>query len=432
MQISERGGDPSEKSSRTKQIYRFREEPRYFNRISPNPVTDRNLDVRIRYNEHQFEEKNMKNVTLFALGWLIIIGCIAVGQGTSVQAGGDSAVIAIQSIEAKKFPTLEVIMKVMSRRGTPIWDLQKDQVTVKEKGEDCEISSFASLSKDKPINLSLVVDNSGSMNVDKEGYLRYVFGKSSRYVTPLENAQQALLKFIDSFDSGKDSILIVGFSDTVSKNHSFTADKSTLKASIDAMYAYGVTAFYDAVYYAVESAASRTGMKAVVALTDGDDNSSLHSLKDVIGLAKSEKIPVYVVGLGEITTAPLKRMANSTGGVYKYTKNAGSLSMIYEQLKKQIQATYRLEYIANEGESEDSLRTYAISFDNGSLDVPLIQTEIQIELPKSFLADLRSSESTEKALWYGGGGTVVGGGALWLLLLWKRRKRQDDEAKATV
>ncbi|MGN0270925.1 MAG: VWA domain-containing protein [Candidatus Weimeria sp.] len=55
---------------------------------------------------------------------------------------------------------------------------------------------------------------------------------------------------------------------------------------------------------------------AVIGFTDGEDNSSQNSPDDVISLANSLGVPVYIIGTGSFDTSALEEIANSTNGRY--------------------------------------------------------------------------------------------------------------------
>jgi hypothetical protein len=85
------------------------------------------------------------------------------------------------------------------------------------------------------------------------------------------------------------------------------------------------------------------GKKAIVALTDGVDNRSRFTERDVIAEAKRQKVPLHLLGLGrtdvnppEIDERVMKHMATATGGNYYHARNRQSLFEIFEDLSIQI------------------------------------------------------------------------------------------------
>src|SRR5207302_1939389 len=109
------------------------------------------------------------------------------------------------------------------------------------------------------------------------------------------------------------------FDEEVSKPEPFTADRRKLKGEIETLRPGGQTALFDATYTAVATllAAQREGKRAVVVLTDGEDNRSHRRAQEAIKIAKKAGIPLHMIGLGragEIDEKIMQRMAAETGG----------------------------------------------------------------------------------------------------------------------
>jgi FHA domain-containing protein/von Willebrand factor type A domain-containing protein len=77
------------------------------------------------------------------------------------------------------------------------------------------------------------------------------------------------------------------------------------------------TALYDALYdasrYLRETGATRA---AIILVTDGRDEDSALNLDDGLKLAVDGHIPVFAIGVGEVETRVLRRIAKLTGGAY--------------------------------------------------------------------------------------------------------------------
>ena len=101
----------------------------------------------------------------------------------------------------------------------------------------------------------------------------------------------------------------------------------------------------NAVYNALEDLQSQSGRKVVIAMTDGKDNQSRHSLRSTIKFAQENKVPVYTIGLGrDVLESQLRTMANETGGQYYFSPDAGQLASLYQDLAQTLQNEYSLTY----------------------------------------------------------------------------------------
>jgi Mg-chelatase subunit ChlD len=365
---------------------------------------------------------------------LVVALCIAAIAATGVQAqkrkqtdvSSERATLKVISLDAGRYPTVGGSVQVMAPDGTPLWDMTKDQVAVREGGEPCTVTRFEPASKNEPINIGLVVDNSGSMLQAMQFRNTYPYLEITQ---PLEDAKTALRAFIEDFDSNKDAMQIIGFRDVVDVSGSFMSDRTALQLGIDAMYADGGTALYDAIHHALKQMHPREGIRAIIALSDGDDNSSTVGATAVISLAKQIGVPVYVIGLGTVQDDVLRRIAKQTGGSYAYTKSSKGLTKIYDQLKKRILSIYALEFVALDESPDDSLRTWAIDMDLGRHGHVFAAQDLQLVLPDTVRQAIAARDQTRMLTYAGGGVVALGAGALLFVLL-ARRRRQQQAASA--
>jgi VWFA-related protein len=206
-----------------------------------------------------------------------------------------------------------------------------DQVVAQAKQERVRVYTIGigEPGKLEQVNTVLALDHSGSMTPPAD----------SLDTTPkIEALHIAAERYVDSMSSvGRCSI--VPFSSKVTTPRPFM-DKSradTLKANIRKLQPYGETALFDATYEAicVLDADHSRGKRAVIAMTDGIDNSSRRRVEEVINRAKEAGVPLYMLGFGrdgEIDDVTMKQMAQRTGGKYYHARNKDSLLEIFENL----------------------------------------------------------------------------------------------------
>ena len=315
----------------------------------------------------------------------------------------DSAELTILNIYPATFPEVSVVFRAEKLSGAPVFNLTKDKMTVTENGEQCVVKNLSSLSSQSEINIALVIDESGSMSdggVYTNGTMNLPVSKTTpqlikdnqlKYVSPLELAKKSAIKFLNSFKNSHDKISLIGFSDDVLVTYPLTSDYNELAVRIAQMQPRGGTAFYDALKEAVTSLKKKTGVKIIVALTDGQDNESDYTFKKFVHLSQRENIPVYTVGLGGANKDTLQALADKTKGQFYFTDDAGSLNNIYELISKQVQAFYHLEYESPNFSSIDSTRTIKITFNQpGTI---LISHSEEMNLPETVIAYLRQMES---------------------------------------
>ncbi len=303
---------------------------------------------------------------------------IGLSQSNKIQAGistKDSAKLSILGVYQDDFPNISVVFRAEKKNGNPVFGLSKKELTVLENEEECQVISIRELSKQKPINIGIVLDHSGSMDydevqlqrlgidmfdlpIDAQGLIEFPKG----YVKPITLAKSALLEFVESFNFKKDNISVVGFSSKVDRTLGLTNNVGKIKRNIRTMKTEGTTAFYDAIIAGLKQLNGAEGMNVIVALTDGNDNSSYASLVKTINEAKQMDIPVYVVGLGDVNRAMLSQIATETGGQFFYANSAKSLHTIYEKISEKLQSFYDLVYLSPNLSKGSWDRSLEISF----------------------------------------------------------------------
>jgi Ca-activated chloride channel family protein len=293
---------------------------------------------------------------------VLFLPLIGLGQSKKIQAGistKDSSKLSILGVYQDDFPNISVVFRAEKKNGNPVFGLSKKDLTVLENEEECQVISIRELSKQKPINIGIVLDHSGSMDYDEVqlqrlGYDMFDLLRDAQgliefpkgYVKPITLAKSALLEFVESFNFKKDNISVVGFSSTVDRTLGLTNNVGKIKRNIRTMKTDGTTAFYDAILAGLKQLNGAEGMNVIVALTDGNDNASYASLVQTINEAKQMDIPVYVVGLGDVNRAMLSQIATETGGQFFYANSAKSLHAIYEKISEKLQSFYDLVYLS--------------------------------------------------------------------------------------
>lgn len=378
----------------------------------------------------------MKNlITLFLA---IFFSLSVIGQTEKVKGNLstiDTADLTILNIYPDSFPNVSVVFKAETRNSEPVWNLTKEKMTVKENSQNCDVISLEQISKNKPINLGIVIDHSGSMMedisqlYDKDGIALYtldanfntVFPKG--YTPPIDNAKTAVKSFVTSFDSKKDFISIIGFSNTVDKKLSLTQNIGEINSIVDSMQADFSTALYDAMITSIDEIKNSNGVKVLVVLTDGQDNSSKSKWNDVVDKAIKEDIPIYIIGLGNVNKDTLQLIAKSTKGQFYFTQSSSSLNTVYAAISKQVQAFYNLVYSSPNFTSVDSTRQIELSFDIDS--VFLVTNPATLNLSTDVLDFIEKKEKQKEYLLYAGIGTaiLIAAGAI---LFYYRRKKKDQ------
>lgn len=158
--------------------------------------------------------------------------------------------------------------------------------------------------------------------------------------------EAALMTFV-RMKHPDDYMQIIKFDTRVEVMNPFTNDTTILIDAIKAPFTRGWTAYYQAVYEGLQEAfefvQQNQGLfPAIIAFTDGLDNSSRISLDGLIDEAIQMNIPVYTVGFGSVNETAMRRLADETGGRYFYTPTGQQIQDLYHTISGQLGSMYGL------------------------------------------------------------------------------------------
>lgn len=189
-----------------------------------------------------------------------------------------------QEMSSQTPATLKLSTKMVSLSVT-VTD-KKDKAVIGLKPEDFQIYennigqplSFFS-TEEAPISWGLVLDRSDSM-------------KDS-----MQEVYEAALGVVNE-GTEKDETFIVTFNKKVELVTAFTSDRRQLQQSIRNLQAEGGTALWDATRFALDTLKQAKHRKRVlVVITDGEDNRSLTTFKDLIQEAEETGVLIYPIAL---------------------------------------------------------------------------------------------------------------------------------------
>jgi len=155
--------------------------------------------------------------------------------------------------------------------------LEPDNFRVFEDNVEQEVVNFST--EDNPTSVGVVLDLSGSMA-----------GK-------LDRAKEAVLEFFKTANP-QDEFFLVGFNDQAKLLSPFTDDVEDLQSGMLAITAKGSTALLDAVYLGlIQMKDARCSKRALLIISDGGDNHSRYSERDVKRLVREADTQLYSIGL---------------------------------------------------------------------------------------------------------------------------------------
>ena len=268
--------------------------------------------------------------------------------------------VKINQVITSACPKITVVASVTDSSGKPVTGLNASNFTLREDGttQTTTVSSTGT-GGGTALSLAVVIDHSGSV--------------SGQPLTDEKAAAKALVAQLGA----SDAVAVFGFGDTVESVLDFTTDKTRINSAIDGIGGSGSTALYKAVVTVAQKLAPRSGRKAIVLMTDGEDTVGGSSIQDAINQAKLAGAPIFPVGFGSVDTAVLTRLATETGGTYTPAANSSSLLSILQNIGAVIAAQYEISYTSSSPSSSHSLSLTAQSGSNSSVAVTQSVTACQ-------------------------------------------------------
>jgi len=231
---------------------------------------------------------------------------------------------------------VSMLFTVTDRKGRFVTDLTKDDFEVIEAKKPQTVQDFTAES-DLPLRLGILVDTSNSIRD------RFRF------------EQEAASEFIKSVvRSNQDRAMVVRFDTSAELASDLTSDTDSLERVIRDLRPGGGTALYDALFYACRDKLSQDQPKhkfrrAVVILSDGDDNQSHYTRDQALEMAQKADVVVYAIStnISRIETdgdKVLKYFAQETGGRAFFPFKVEDLEQSFENIANELRHQYNIAY----------------------------------------------------------------------------------------
>src|SRR5262245_42711462 len=217
---------------------------------------------------------------------------------------------------------VNLTVSVNDKLGRFVAGLTKEDFEIFDDKIKQDITFFSD--DDAPISLGIVYDVSGSMG-----------DFSSRSLTMLR-------QFFDHSHK-EDEFYVYAFNNHVQLVQDFTSLPEALLNRVTFIKAKGSTALFDATYAAVEKVRQgRHHKKVILIFSDGEENSSRYSGRELQDLLKENDVQIYAIGMSEISSGAgtLKFIAEPTGGQALFPFDYASTEVVYTRLALMLRRQY--------------------------------------------------------------------------------------------
>jgi Ca-activated chloride channel homolog len=222
---------------------------------------------------------------------------------------------------------------VHDRDGNLVTNLQREDFVVYEDKIEQPITFLNT--EESPVTWGLVLDRSGSI----DGMTSDVY----------ESAVHILEE-----GTSEDEMFIMTFGDRVELVSKLTSDRRKLQDSIFGLKAHGRTPMYDAISSGLDYIKQgKHRKKVLVVITDGEDNHSAMTFKQVLDRVRESDVLVYIVGIRETLGAfrsaievkqRLKAFTEATGGYAYFPKTLERCRETMQKIAQEVSEHYTIGY----------------------------------------------------------------------------------------
>ncbi len=238
-----------------------------------------------------------------------------------------------------------------------VTSLMQEDFIIYEDGSRQKIENF-SRETDIPLTLAMLIDTSESVK------------------PKLQFEQEAAINFFQSIMQENDRAMLVEFDSGVRLVQDFTNDPNKLAGEINKLRAAGGTSLYDAIYLSCDEKLIReTGRKAIIILTDGEDESSRRTLQEATEMALRSEAMIFAISVsqggffGVSTDAEaddtLKDLVKETGGRVFFPFKVDELFDSFRQINQELRSQYSIGYTSTNSVKDGKYREIEIKVREG-------------------------------------------------------------------
>ncbi len=279
---------------------------------------------------------------------------------------GDDPILTIK----KRVNEVNLLFIATDRHGKFVRNLNQSDFSILDDHKPVDTILNFRRETDLPIEMGLLVDVSGSV--------------SSRFGFEKEAATGFLQHIIRP---RYDRAFVVAFNKDSRITQDFTDQVSLLSAGVKKMNNGGGTALYDAIYKACKEKLLREHSehpirKAIVILSDGEDNQSDHSRAQAIEMAQRAEVLIYAIstddsGLILRGDKVLEELANATGGRAFFPFKMKDITHSFASIEEELRSQYAVSYKPNDFDTDGRFH---------SIEITALKKDLQVRTRRGYYA----------------------------------------------
>jgi len=265
---------------------------------------------------------------------------------------------------------VNVLFIATDKHGKFVRDLNQNDFSILDDHKPPQAILNFRRETDLPLHMGLLVDVSGSVNG------RFDF------------EQNAATSFLEhTLRARFDKAFIVGFNNKSQIAQDFTDNVQLLSAGVHRLRNGGGTALYDAVYRAckekfLKDRPDRPVRKAIVIVSDGEDNQSEFSKAQAIEMAQRAEVIIYAIstddsGLVMRGDKVLEQLAEATGGRAFFPFKMKDITHSFAAIEDELRSQYVVSYKPANFDADGRYR---------SIEISSLKKDLQVRARKGYFA----------------------------------------------
>jgi len=270
----------------------------------------------------------------------------------------------------KRVDEVNVLFIATDRHGKFVRNLNQNDFSIFDDHKPVQSIINFRRETDLPIEMGLLVDMSGSV----QG--RFGFEKE---------AATGFLQHI--IRPGYDRAFVVGFNKESRLTQDFTDQVPLLAAGVQRLSNGGGTALYDAIYKACKEKLLREHSehpirKAIVILSDGEDNQSEHTRAQAIEMAQRAEVLIYAIstddsGLILRGDKVLEDLSSATGGRAFFPYKMKDITHSFAAIEDELRSQYDVSYKPTDFDADGRYR---------SIEITAVKKDLQVRARRGYYA----------------------------------------------
>src|SRR5271166_51015 len=281
---------------------------------------------------------------------------VPAGGSTGTAGLGDTPDDQLTVIR-KRVDEVNVVFTVTDKRGHLVKDLTQNDFRVYDDSKPAESIRSFTRETNLPLRVGLLIDASNSVRD------RFKF------------EQEAAIEFLNQIIRMKsDEAFVIGFDTTPEVTQDFSDSTEALSHGVRMLRPGGGTAMYDAIYFAcrdklMKDKSSGATRRAIILLSDGDDNQSRVSREEAVEMAQRAEVIIYAIstntsGLKLRGDKIMEHFAEETGGKAFFPFKIQDVSNAFSEISDELRSQYGVSYKPADFEPNGKYRKIEILADN--------------------------------------------------------------------